>query len=75
MTTACDLRLTSFGPIVEVLYRLERRADGWCLWVRHRHYAGLFADCPAGEYTRLTLEELYEVMAVELFLQEDCPEV
>lgn len=69
MTTECDMRLTSFGPIVEVLTRLELKADGWSAWVRHRHYAGLFTDCPASEYSRLTAEEVFDVIEAELFLQ------
>lgn len=70
MTTDCDLRLTSYGPIVEVLYRLELKADGWTLWSRHRHYSGLFGDCGSTEYTRLTMEEVQDVITVGLFLTD-----
>jgi len=54
----CAYQLTAFEPIVEGMLRLEYHADGWSLWVRHRHYGGLFQDCPPESYDRLSAGEL-----------------
>lgn len=54
--------LLSAGPIVAVLMRAEVTRDGWELWVRHRHFSGLFSDCQHEEYSRLTLGELQDVL-------------
>jgi hypothetical protein len=67
MTTDCNYQLTSFEPIVEVLMRLECHADGWTLWTRHRHYAGLFADCPALEIGPLSVSELADVLCADAY--------
>jgi hypothetical protein len=67
MLSDCDMRLTSLGPIVEVILRLEWTPHGWAMWVRHRHAQGLFVDCPPAEYTRLSLAELQDVFAASAF--------
>ena len=61
---ACAHTLLSHEPVVEGLVRLECYADGWTLWIRHRHYGGLFGDCPASEYAQMTLEEVCDVLEV-----------
>lgn len=58
----CAYRLSSFEPIVEALLRVEYNASGWKLWIRHRHYGGLFGDCEPEEVDRLTVEELIDVL-------------
>jgi hypothetical protein len=63
MNKNCAYRLGSYEPIIEGLMRLEFSADGWELWVRHRHYAGKFRDCEVESYGRLTGEELADVLA------------
>lgn len=68
MTTDCDMRLTSQGPIAEVLMRAERKWEGWSLWIRHRHVAGLFTDCPAAEYHGLDAGTFLDVVDAEMFL-------
>ena len=60
MDSNCDYRLTSLGPIVEVLVRCQCYADGWTLWYRHRHFAGLFEDCAALEFEKLSTNELVD---------------
>jgi len=62
------MTLTSFEPVCEGLLRIEWFADGWHLWVRHRHYSGLFCDCPPAEYHRLTTTELAEVLDATVML-------
>jgi len=62
MDTDCDMRLTSLGPVREVLTRAEKTSEGWSLWVRHRHHAGTLSDCPAQEYDALSDGELVEVL-------------
>jgi hypothetical protein len=66
MTDHCGHLLTSYEPVVEALLRVEFSADGWSLWVRHRHYGGLFADCQCEEYSRLTSEELADVLTASV---------
>lgn len=61
--TDCASRLTSYEPIVEMLWRFERFHDGWTVWSRHRHYGGLFADCEAFECRALSERELDDVVA------------
>lgn len=63
------MRLTSFGPVVEVLARYELKAEGWSAWLRHRHYGGLFTDCPVTEYSCMTVSELLDAIDAELFLK------
>lgn len=66
MTTQCDDTLRLLGPVSEVLMRIEVHADGWSCWLRHRHIAGLFQDCPPAEYSKLTADELMDVLGAEL---------
>jgi hypothetical protein len=67
MDTDCGYQLTSFEPIQEVLIRIEAHADGWRLWLRHRHYAGLFCDCPPLELGPLTTNELADVLCADAY--------
>jgi len=62
MTNDCASKLTSFEPVVELLMRAESYADGWKLWVRHRHHAGLFLDCDPFEVSHLSGDELVSVL-------------
>lgn len=62
METNHALSILSAEPVVELLLRVEWRADGLSLWWRHRHYAGLFTDCEDCTCTRLTHGELYDVL-------------
>lgn len=66
VTTHCDQLLTTHGPVVEVLIRIENHADGYHLWLRHRHHAGLFMDCPSEEYDRLDDGTLVDVVDATL---------
>lgn len=78
MTDTCGMQLTSFEPIVEVLVRLERFAEGWHLWVRHRHHAGLFENCSPFELSRLSDDEMSEALACHIWnltarpVESDC---
>lgn len=60
--TDCASRLTSYEPIVEMLWRFECRADGWVIWSRHRHYSGLFTDCEPFELCQLSEPEMHDVV-------------
>lgn len=62
MTANCSYQLTSFEPIVEAIWRIERFHDGWQLWLRHRHYGGLFTDCGVEEYSSLSDLELVDAL-------------
>jgi hypothetical protein len=66
MPNLCDLRLTSYEPIVEALVRFEHHCGGWKVWLRHRHWGGSFSDCGVFELAGLTLEELEDVLLAEL---------
>jgi hypothetical protein len=65
MNHRCTLNILSFEPIAGVLLRVERHSGGWTLWVRHRHYGGLFEDCAPAEYERLSDAELLDVLDAE----------
>lgn len=47
---------------MEALARMELNYSGWSLWIRHRHYGGLFTDCPTDEFDSLTHNELCDVL-------------
>lgn len=64
MTNECAQNLLSLGPVIEALFRAEYSGDYWHLWMRHRHANGLFTDCPAVTFERLTRSELQDVLDV-----------
>lgn len=49
-------------PVVESMIRLSWCPNGILLWERHRHHAGLFADCEAMVCQRLTHPETFDVL-------------
>lgn len=66
VSASCSYRLSSFEPVVEVLVRLEYFVGGWSLWVRHRHYGGLFGDCDPMEFSSLSTGEMLDVLCAVL---------
>lgn len=68
MTENCAYRITSYEPVVEVLIRAEQHYEGWSLWLRHRHFGGLFADCPPDEFDSLSHAEMLDVLCAHAAL-------
>lgn len=62
MTYSCQANVLWSEPVVEVLIRVENFADGWTVWIRHRHADGSFGACAAESYGQLSLSELQDVL-------------
>ena len=55
-------RLTTFEPLSGLIITCERYAEGWSVWIRHKHHAGLYSDCEAESYEKLSTYELGDVL-------------
>jgi len=59
--------LTTFEPLSGLIITADRMADGWTLYIRHRHHSGLYTDCDIETFEKLTSDELVQVVEAVAF--------